>query len=57
MKLSEILTNIPHETNLMTDKIEIENVTTKTEQINEQTLFIVISGINFDTGKIINNIK
>ncbi len=56
MKLSELLSDIEHESSVDTQIIEIENVTTKIGEINNNTLFVIINGINFDTGKIIDNI-
>ena len=57
MKCSQLLGELEHKTNYDIEEIEIENVTTKLELISKNTLFVIISGINFDTGKIIKYIE
>ena len=55
MLLSEILREINYEKTDIQD-LEIDNVTAKTDLINERTLFILYKGINSDKDTVIQDI-
>lgn len=56
MKLTDLISGESYVTADKIENIDIQNVTTNTSYIEKNTLFVIIQGINFDTGKIINDI-
>lgn len=57
MKLFDLLMGLEFSTSDNTRNIEIENVTCDVGSVRDATLFIIVRGINFDTGKIIKDIE
>lgn len=56
MKLCELLYENEYSCGKDIKNLEIKNVTSRSDNISEGTLFVAIKGIKFDTGKIINYI-
>lgn len=56
MYLTDILEGIEYECDTDINGIDIENVTSDKNKIGDRTLFVLVKGINFDTGKIIEYI-
>ena len=53
MELSKLLEREEYTTNHTLKGIEIKKLTANVNEITKNTLFVLVKGINFDTGKII----
>lgn len=56
MKLCELLYKNEYSCDCHVEDMDIENVTSNVNNISEETLFVLLKGIKFDTGKIIDYI-